>query len=356
MLALGAVCSLGASASGAEGARERLETRVLGLIGTPGFPAHAYVAPTKRVYEGTYTNPGGDSVPSRVLEFAKQGVLLRSWTIRGQALSEDHGVQVATSDARERLVLLDKAPARVLLLNLRKGKQLEYASFPAAATPNFAAWGRRGELYVSDYTHPVLWRIPPGGGMAEPWLEDPRLEGEGFGSTGLELSADRRHLLLATQSSAGGGDGNPATGKLYEIEIASGGGPGAIRTLWESQPLDAPDGFAIAESGRIYMSLLLANQIAVIEPGGAEVERFPEGSSGENGSSIPFDNPSSAAFLGRRLMIANQSYLNGDPRHQAVLDVFVGEPGLPEMIPKRAGLKPAKRRPASAQASSSGSS
>ncbi len=55
-------------------------------------------------------------------------------------------------------------------------------------------------------------------------------------------------------------------------------------------------------------------------------------------------------------MIANQSYLNGDPRHQAVLDVFVGEPGLPEMIPKRAGLKPAKRRPASAQASSSGSS
>ena len=47
--------------------RARFDTRVFALIPTPGFPARTYVAPNHRVYEGTYTNPGGDSVPSRVL-------------------------------------------------------------------------------------------------------------------------------------------------------------------------------------------------------------------------------------------------------------------------------------------------
>ncbi|MGZ8407115.1 MAG: hypothetical protein ACXWVJ_03710, partial [Caulobacteraceae bacterium] len=62
-------------------------------------------------------------MPSRVLEYARSGQLLRSWSISGQDLAADHGVQVATSDSRGRLVLLDKAPARVLLLNTRKGTQ-----------------------------------------------------------------------------------------------------------------------------------------------------------------------------------------------------------------------------------------
>ena len=338
---LACLCALTAAVGVLGAPRERFDTEVLSLIPRPGFPAHAYVSPQKRVYEGTYTNPSGDSVPSRVFEFSKQGVLLRSWTVEGQNLSADHGVQAATSDSRGRLVLLDKAPARVLLLNLRNGRQRPYASFPSAATPNYAAWGRRGELYVSDYQHPVLWRIPPGGGEAEPWLEDPRLDGGEVGSTGLELAADRRHLLLATQSSSGGGDGDPATGKLYEIEIGADRQPGEIRTLWESRPLDGPDGFGLARSGNIYMTLLLANQIAVIDPSGDEIERFPDSplAAGENGSAIPFDNPSSAAFLGRRLMIANQSFVNGDPTHQAILDVSVGERGHSELIPKRAGVK-----------------
>ena len=59
-------------------ARERWDTSVFALVPTPGFPAHAYVAPNGRVYEGTYSNPNGDSVPSRVFEYAGNGTLLRS--------------------------------------------------------------------------------------------------------------------------------------------------------------------------------------------------------------------------------------------------------------------------------------
>jgi hypothetical protein len=120
--------------------RARWDTRVLALVGKPGFPARAYVAPSEpggragekaargarrerarplsneRIYEGTSANPLGGIRPSRVREYGK-GALLRGWTVPGQDLSGGQGVQVATSDARGRLVLLDRDPARVLLLN-----------------------------------------------------------------------------------------------------------------------------------------------------------------------------------------------------------------------------------------------
>ena len=319
--------------------RARFDTDVFARIPSPGFPARAYVAPNHRVYEGTYTNPSGDGQASRVFEFSRGGALLRSWKVDGQNLGSDHGVQVATSDARGRLVLLDKSPARVLELNPRTGRQTVYATFPSEALPNYAAWGRRGVLYVTDYDHATIWRVPPRGGIAEPWLTDPRLDGAGFGTTGIVLTPDREHLLVAQQSSAGLGDGNPTTGKLYEIAIGRGGDAREIRQLWESQPLDGPDGFALAASGRVYMTLLVANQLAVIDPQGSELERFPTTPLfGANDSPIPFDNPSSAMFLGRRLVVANQSFITGDATHQAILDVWVGERGEREYIPRRAGL------------------
>jgi sugar lactone lactonase YvrE len=334
-LLLGGLALPGAAAA----ARPRWDTRVFALIPRPGFPAHAYVHPNGRVYEGTYDNPAGDTVPSRVFEYEGDGTLLRSWTVEGQDLSGAHGVQVATSDARGRLVLLDKSPARVLLLDRSTGHQTTYATFPAgAAVPNYAAWGRDGSLYVTDYEHATLWRVPPGGGTPQPWLRDSRLDGGPFGTTGIALAADRSSLVVGMQSEAGGSAGNPATGRLWTVPIGADGKPGPLRLLWESGPADGPDGFAIARSGAIYVALLVTNQLAVVGPDGTERERFPAlPGTGANGSAVPFDNPSSVRFLGTRLVVANQAYVTGDATHQAILDVESGEEGLPEMIPPNAG-------------------
>jgi sugar lactone lactonase YvrE len=334
--------------------RARFDTRLLARIPPPGFPAMAYVHPNGRVYAGTYVNPGGDSLRSRVLEYEADGTLLRSWTVPGQDLSKDHGVQVATSDAQGRLVLLDRTPARALLLDTRTGAFREYATFanlapcpPLQARPdcsptledrdpmaNYAAWGPDGSLYVSDFLQGVVWRVPPGGGAAQGWLSDRRLDGGEFGTTGLALAADGRTLLIAQGSSAGLGALNPSTGKIYSVEIRPDGSPGELRQLWESRPADLPDGFAIARSGRLYVPLAgAANQIAVLAPDGSELERFPSSpGDGENGSPVPFDTPSSTRFLGTRLIVANQSF-TGNREHQALLDVEVGEAGLPELIP-----------------------
>jgi sugar lactone lactonase YvrE len=334
-----------AAAPGAMAARARWDTRVLALVPAPGFPAMAYVAPNGRIYEGTYDNPAGDSIRSRVLEYDGDGTLLRSWTVAGQDLSKAHGVQVGTSDARGRLILLDKSPPRLLRLDPRTGAQTPYAGFPDGSIPNYSAWGPDGSLYVTDYGKPIVWRIPPGGGTPQQWLSDSRLDGGEFGTTGIALQADRKSLLVAQQSEAGGSGGNPTTGRLFALPIGPDGKPGALRELWASGPADGPDGFGIARSGNVYIALLASNQIAVVGPDGNERERFPSQSGGgANGSSVPFDSPSSVRFLGTRLIVAQQSYFAANTAHQAILDVESGEAGLPELIPGASASTPSARR------------
>jgi sugar lactone lactonase YvrE len=327
-------------AAAAHADRPRWDARTLAIVPTPGFPARAYVAPNGRIYEGTYDNPAGDTVPSRVFEYLADGTLQRSWTIRGQDLSQAHGVQVATSDAQGRLVLLDKAPARVILLDPRTGAQTTYATFadlPAlpdqTPMPDYGAWGPDGSLYVTDYQQAVIWRVPPGGGPAQVWLADKRLDGGMFGTAGIALAADHRTLVVSQGSEAGLGAGNPATGRIYTVAIGADGKPGDLMQLWESGPAEAPDGLAIAASGRIYVALVspLANQLVAIGADGKEIDRSP----------ATYDSPSSVAFLGNSLIVADQSYVNGDPSHMQILDVAVGEPGIPELI---RGTKPKPRK------------
>jgi sugar lactone lactonase YvrE len=356
---VGAALVAAAPAGGmVEEPRERWDTRVFAHVPTPGFPAKAYAAPNGRVYEGTYDNPAGDHVASRVFEYRGDGTLLRSWAVEGQDLASPHGVQVATMDSRGRLVLLEKSLGQALLLNRRTGRQRVYATFPDLppcgsapagadcsptqgdehSMPNYGVWGPGGRLYVTDYLQGVIWVVPPGGGTAEMWLADGALAGESLGTTGLFRLA-RRTLLVAQQSNLAG-SGNPVTGKIYSVPIEAGGTAGPITKLWESGPLDLPDGLAVGASGTIYVALLGTNQLAAISPTGDELERFPSAPlGGANGSPIPFDTPSNVAFLGRRVIVANQSFLAGDLDHQALLDVWIGEPGLEERIPARAGVR-----------------
>src|SRR5207302_2194443 len=131
-------------------------------------------------------------------------------------------------------------------------------------------------------------------------------------------------------------------GKLYAVPVHPDGSPGAIRQLWESHPFDAPDGLAVAQSGHIYIALVgPSNQLVELAAAGTEIARYPSAPvTGDNGSAIPFDDPSSVKFLGTSILVANQSYITGNPQHWAILQVDVGETGLPEYVPPGAGVPP----------------
>ena len=356
---LGAVAAAALAAVAAADAPRRGVVVVIAHVPSPGYPAFPLVVGDD-IYEGTYANPNGDSIPSHVFEFSATGKLEKTFVVKGQDLSQDHGVQVATTDARGDLVLLDDTSGRILLLNPRTGAQTQYGSVADLPTctadgdkppcsqakadltpePDYAAWGPDGSLYVTDYQQAVIWRVPPHGGRAQVWLSSPALDGELFGTAGLVILPDHRTLMFDQASNAGaGGGGNPSTGKLYTVPIVRGDKPGPLHELWESPPAAAPDGFALSRSGDIYMALVgpSANDVVELSPAGKQLATFGTPITGANGSSIPFDEPSGVSFLGTELVIANQSYLQGDTAHMALLGLGTGERGAPTYVPRTAG-------------------
>jgi sugar lactone lactonase YvrE len=321
--------------------RPRWDTRVLANVPPPGFPAYVHAHPNGRVYAANYTDLTGDAMPARVFEWTATGTLLRSWTPPGQDLSVPRGIQVATSDARGRLVLLDKSRARVMTLDTRTGRFRTHATVPSVggrtAIPNYATWGPDGALYVSDYGQPVIWRVPPGGGKPEQWFRSPRLSGLEFGTTGLVYRPERRAFLVAQMTTDALTD--LKRGHLYRLDVASDGSPGRLVSIWRSRTMELPDGFGVAASGAIYVALLGANQLVRLSPDGAELERFPSlPLTGDNGSAVPFDGPSNATFLGSRVLVANQSPVTRSAAHHAVLDVETGEQGATPHLPSNALL------------------
>jgi sugar lactone lactonase YvrE len=314
-------------------------TRVFAKVQPPGFPAYVHVHSNGRVYAGTYTNPSGDTMRSRVFEYTSGGTLLRSWTVPGQDLTKPRGVQVAATDARGRLVLLEKSRARVLTLDLRTGRFRVQATIPdlpggGRPIPNYAAWGPGGALFVTDYGQAVVWRIPAAGGTPQPWLRSPKLEGvAGFGTTGIVFEPATRSFLVSQQTS-----GDPLDlfrGHLYRVKVRPDGRPGALSTVWTAGgPLDLPDGFGIARSGNIYLALLGANKLVKLSPAGRVLARWSA-----TGSAVPFDSPSNATFLGTRVLVANQSAILGDASHHVILDVEVGERGAPVVVPRASVLR-----------------
>ncbi|MDN4174616.1 hypothetical protein QWY28_16770 [Nocardioides sp. SOB77] len=313
-------------------------TTVFALVPAPGYPAYVHVHTNGRVYAGTYVNSSATGVPSRVFEWSAAGQLLRSWPVPGQVTDGSHGVQVANQTRDGRLVVLETSTRRVLTLDVRTGRWRRVATFPEGAVPNYATWGPRGELYVSDYAQPIVWRVPPRGGTPRAWFTAPALEGAEFGTTGLVYRPGRGDLVLAQQWVLDGSQ-LPTTGAVLSLGVRPDGRPGELRALWRSGPMELPDGFGIGRSGHLYVSLLGTNQLVELGAGGAEVDRFPDAPLlGQNGSAIPFDTPCSATFLGTSVLVANQSVITGTTANQAILRVEVGERGKRPFVPERARL------------------
>ena len=344
-------------------ARQKWNTRVFARVSDPGYPALSLVAPDRTVYVGTFTNAqGSDTGPSKVFAYRPNGKLRRTYTIKGQTAGAAHGVQVAAIDAHGILYLLDQNPSRVLTLNPRTGAQATYATFrdvpPCMSSlqstdcsdtvmdnppePDYAAWGRDRSMYVTDYQQALIWRVPPGGGKPQVWFTDPQIDGSLFGPAGIVLLPDHRTLMFDTSAGGVTTPGDPTTGQLYKLPIKPNGKPGVLRQIWESGPKEGPDGFAVARSGHVYLALVgpQTNQIVELSQTGKELGRFPADTSGDNGSPVPFDEPSSVQFDGSRMIVTNDAFFSGDASHFVVFDVWAGEPGPPVFVP---GLKPRVR-------------
>lgn len=323
------------AASALTAAPAKWTTSVFSRVPSPGYPAYAMVHRNGRVYAASYVHPDSRQ-RSRVFEWTRDGTLTRSWTVPGQVLTADHGVQVAQQTRDGRLVLLETSTRAVLTLDLRSGRFQRIARLPRGSVPNYATWGPRGQLFVTDYAKGTIWRVTRRGRTTR-FFSSAALRGTEFGTTGIVYRPRRRDLLITQQTSAAG---PPTTGALFRLPLLRNGRAGRLGTLWTSRPGDLPDGFGIGRSGHVYIALTGPNQLVELTSAGREVDRFPElPLVGGNGSAVPFDNPCSATFLGTRVMVANQSVVSGDPDHQALLAVEVGERGRRTFVPRQARFR-----------------
>ncbi|CAB4719725.1 MAG: hypothetical protein F2667_09910 [Actinobacteria bacterium] len=313
-------------------------TEVFSSVPAPGYPAYVHAHTNGRVYAGSYI-AGSSTMASRVFEWSREGVLLRSWTVPGQVLDADHGVQVANQTRDGLLVLLETSTRTVQTLDTRTGRFRVIATFPEGAVPNYATWGPGGALYVTDYAQPIIWRLGRKDRTPQEWFTSTALSGAEFGTTGLRYRPAERDLVIAQQWVLDGTQ-LPVNGAVYSLPIAPGGAPGELAKLWTSGPMELPDGFGIGRSGHLYVSLLGTNQLVELSAEGEEVDRFPDTPlAGDNGSAIAFDTPCSATFLGTTVLVANQSAITGTAGNQAILQVEVGERGQAAYLPKLALLR-----------------
>ena len=334
-------------------AREPLDIEVFTKIGPPGQPEPVAIGPDGRVYVGTNQLGHGDAdAPSKVFAFSQKAKLVREYELEGQPLEEDHGIQGLVFDRDGLLYALDRsADPRVIVLDPATGKQRVYARFrdvppcsgepdgecsatqlDGPAGPDYAVFAPNGDLYVTDIDQALIWKVPKGGGEPEIWLTDPRFESL-YGPNGIQFMADGRTLLFVNTASNPNA-GNSLTGRLYTVPVQPDGSAGEVTQVWESLPLDAPDGLAIAVSGNVYIALAGTSQVLMLSPEFAELARTPPDPAANQAEEVPVDSPGSLAFLGERLLVSNHSAIRGDPESWAILDVFAGEPGLPLHYPR----------------------
>jgi sugar lactone lactonase YvrE len=337
----------------AAAAREPLDIAVFAKIGPPGQPEPIAIGPDGRVYVGTNQLGHGDAdAPSKIFAFSPRGELVREYELEGQPLDEDHGIQGLIFDRDGLLYALDRsADPRVVVLDPASGRQKVYARFrdvapcdsPAAgdcsqtrldgpAGPDYATFSANGDLYVTDIDQALIWKVPKGGGPPQVWLTDARLESL-YGPNGIQFMADGRTLLFVNTASNPTA-GNSATGRLYTVVVQPDGSAGELTQVWESLPLDAPDGLAIARSGNVYLALAGTSQVLMLSPEFAELARVPPSPAANQAEEVPLDGPGSIVFLGDRLLVSNHSPIRGDPSSWAILDVFAGETGLALHYPR----------------------
>lgn len=308
------------------------------------------------VYIGTHAPIDGDGEegPSRIFKFSlRTKKLLGSVKVKGQAEDDTHGILGMAFDAAGRLYVLDRNPARLLRFSRSLRRQKTYARFPdlhpcqsaeedepcspteadEPPFPDYFAFDKRGNAYVTDLQAATIFKVPPGGGKPKIWFSDPRLDSV-FGPNGIALDPSRKKVFFAMTGSLEPSEGS--RGIIYWLPLTRAPKAEDLKTFFiYEEPAAGPDGIAFGKSGKLYVVLAGGNQISVLRPDGSEQIRFPGTPAENEAQEVPYDLPASVGFNGKgSILVTNQSFFADNSDNMVVLDAWVNDTALGAVKPR----------------------
>ncbi|MCI0437205.1 MAG: SMP-30/gluconolactonase/LRE family protein [Gemmatimonadetes bacterium] len=329
----------------------QIETLAL-VPAVPGFPEGISIDGTRIYVSGPAIAGTAGTGPSKIYVFKRSsGGLESEVLVGGENQAFEHAFSANALDSNGRIVVLTAqlfAPPSAQLGLLRFSKmgnryrqEIYSDPFPnlstcafgplpvSCALPNDMAFAEDGSAYVTDSFQAAIWRVPPGGGMPQVWLQNPLLAGSGalpIGVNGIRLDPARQYVYFTVTFSAA--DFN--VGAVYRVPFAAQPDPSLIELVHEYNMGEGPDGLAFGASGRLYVALAAANAISVLD-NGVEVARITS----PPGSAIPLDGPANIAFDDNRhsLLVTNHASLSGNEANFAVLRIFVDDVASPLVRP-----------------------
>ncbi|MEK8069344.1 SMP-30/gluconolactonase/LRE family protein [Rhodococcoides navarretei] len=340
------VTAPGVAAEPLAGSLDYGQTRDIAVVPLPGQPEGMAVDPEDGSIWSGSNRPNSSA---DVWHWDADGRLLATYSLTDRVPAE-HGVNGIVLDGDGRVYALDYSGARAVRIDPATGNQSDYATFANLPTcsgaagiacepspidrpawPNWATFAPDGTMYVSDLNQATIWKVPAGGGNAEIWYQNSDFASI-YGVNGMQFDAAGRLNFVVTVSLVPRVE-SFGRGVVHRLSMMPDGMPGALETVTVT---GQGDGLTIGSSGRIYLPIAnpLYNAVEVVDPDTRSVVASLPTPVESITRSIPYSTPASVAFRGTSLIVSNHGLLAIDPHQWAILELGVGETGLPLHYPK----------------------
>lgn len=203
----------------------------------------------------------------------------------------------------------------------RTGEVGRIAALPVSGVPNALAFGKHGDLFVSDSFLGRIWRIDTDGTL-EAWVDDPLLTATPtpliplpIGANGLRF--DRHGDLLVA---------NTTRGLIVRIPVNPDGSAGNTELVVQDAALVGADDIVLDARGGLYVAVNAQNSIVRVEPDGSLTALATAADGLDYPASLAFGT--GGAIDRGSLYFTNLAFLSGGV-NPGVFRLDVGVPGRP---------------------------
>ena len=184
-----------------------------------------------------------------------------------------------------------------------------FAEVPGHLSLNDLTYDQKGNLYVTDDTLGVIWKVDSGGN-ATVWCSDVRLGPTNpsfpfpVGCNGIAFSHDRKKLLTT----------NTSDGFLLAVDVLANGTAGTVRVIASSPRLIGADGIKVDAADNVYVAQNINRQILRVNPCG-EITTVVQGGLLSFPTSLVFGSNSNTLFICNN----GDAFFSDKPSGQGVL-------------------------------------